>query len=454
MLTINSPSTYIPERKYIIGLLFGDFLGLEHRIQFNHETNITIGDSDGKKLVLADIFFQTPRDVWLTPTSLPKKPLLAWDSRQIVPGVPLIDPKIPVIFGKLQDVPTKKPFMPLDILGSSFFMLSRYEELTAPEHDRYGRFPASASLAFQNGFLERPIINEYLEILWGALKQIWPGLSRKKRSFRLIASHDVDIPFAFLFQPLWKLLLKMGSDISRQKNLSLALKNFVGWTKVRIGHKIDPFNTFEWIMDQSERAGIKSSFHIMSGGRTPMDYYYPIESPDIQSLIKKIINRGHEIGFHPSYKTATDGYLWRKEFELLKASVKGCDILGGRQHFLQFRVPSTWRFWSENGLVYDSTLLYADHAGFRCGTCYEYPVFDLEERKEMNLRERPLVVMDRTVIDDPYQSLGATQTALDYMLTLKYNCQKFRGDFVLLWHNQRFIDQNEREIYRNLIGAN
>ncbi len=71
----------------------------------------------------------------------------------------------------------------------------------------------------------------------------------------------------------------------------------------------------------------------------------------------------------------------------------------------------------------------------------------------MSLREQPLIVMDRTVIDDAYLGLGATQTALDYMLKLKNYCRKFRGDFVLLWHNQRFVNRKEREIYRVLIGA-
>lgn len=454
MLTITSPSTYIPERKYIISVLFGDFLGLEHKIQFNNEADITVNDADGKKLVLADIFFQTPRDDWLTPASLPEKPLPIWDSRQTVTGVSLVDSKVPVIFGKRQDVSVNKSYIPLDILGSSFFMLSRYEELIVPEHDMYGRFPASASLAFQNGFLERPIINEYLEILWGALKQIWPGLSRKKKSFRLIATHDVDIPFEFLIQPLYKLFLKMGGDIARRRNLFGALKNFVGWTKVRIGHQNDPFNTFDWIMDQSERAGIKSSFNIMSGGRTPMDFYYPIESPDIQSLLEKVIDRGHEIGFHPSYKTAIDGHLWRKEFERLKACLRGHDVQGGRQHFLQFHVPTTWRYWSENGLEYDSTFSFADHAGFRCGTCYEYPVFDLIKRMELPLKERPLIIMDRTVIDKLYMNLGSTPDALNFMMDMKKQCMQYGGDFVVLWHNQRFVDRKEREIYRALIGVN
>ena len=101
MLTINSPSTYIPERKYIIGLLFGEFLGLEHRIRFNHEPDVSVKDADGKKLVLADNFFQTSQDDWLTSVSLPQKPLPIWDSRQIVSGIPLLDPIVPVIFGNL-----------------------------------------------------------------------------------------------------------------------------------------------------------------------------------------------------------------------------------------------------------------------------------------------------------------------------------------------------------------
>lgn len=334
MLTIISPSTYIPERKYIIDLLFGDFLGLEYRIKFDHESDIAVKDSEGKTLGIADVFFQTPRDSWLSYASLPESPLPIWDTIRIIAGVSLVDPKIPVIFGKFQRQPASKSYLPVDILGSSFFMLSRYEEFVVKDRDVHGRFPASASLAFQNGFLERPIANEYLEILWRALKQIWPNLTRKKRSFRLIATHDVDIPFRFLFQPVGDLILKLGADVLRRRNPPLAIENFMGWTKVRLDHQKDPFDTFDWMMDQSEKTGIKSTFNAMTGGRTSLDYYYPIESPDIKRLLENIIERDHEIGFHPSYGAASDGNLWRKEYECLKENIMKQDIQGGRQHFL------------------------------------------------------------------------------------------------------------------------
>ena len=43
-------------------------------------------------------------------------------------------------------------------------MLSRYEELITKDRDQHNRFPATASVAFKAGFLDRPIVSEYLEI--------------------------------------------------------------------------------------------------------------------------------------------------------------------------------------------------------------------------------------------------------------------------------------------------
>ena len=71
----------------------------------------------------------------------------------------------------------------------------------------------------------------------------------------------------------------------------------------------------------------------------------------------------------------------KKEFERLisVAEEEGIcqDVWGGRQHYLRWEAPTTWRAWEEAGLDYDSTLTFADHAGFRCGVCFEYPVYDI-----------------------------------------------------------------------------
>jgi hypothetical protein len=54
-------------------------------------------------------------------------------------------------------------------------MLARYKEVARSDRDEHDRFPAAASLTHQEGFFERPIVNEYLEILWSCVKRLLPG---------------------------------------------------------------------------------------------------------------------------------------------------------------------------------------------------------------------------------------------------------------------------------------
>ena len=57
-------------------------------------------------------------------------------------------------------------------------------------------------------------------------------------------------------------------------------------------------------------------------------------------------------------------------------------------------------------------------------------------------------------IDKPYMNRVSTPDALNFMMELKKQCMQYAGDFVILWHNQRFVDLKEREIYLALIGTN
>ena len=97
---------------------------------------------------------------------------------------------------------------------------------------------------------------------------------------------------------------------------------------------------------------------------------------------------------------------------------------GGRQHYLQWVNPATWRNWDGAGLDYDCTLGYGDAVGFRTGTCREYPVFDLLRRRPLGLRERPFQVMDVTLFG--YLALPPDR-ALDAVLAIARECRRYRG---------------------------
>lgn len=451
MLTVKIPLTYKQEREYIIQVLLGDFLGIDFHIEFQDRQNISIGDKDGKELIISDVLFQTPQNQWLTTNSLPKQPLDIWDTDKIDLNCTLVNPKIPIIYGQPPFDFPKRNFLPIDIFGSAFFMLTRYEEVVKPDKDEHDRFPATSSLAYQENFLERPIINEYLEILWCYLQRLWPSLVRQTRIFRILPTHDVDMPYDILLRSFGRIALNIGSDILYRKNPAFGARNFKRWLKIRADREKDPFDTFNWIMKQSENIGVKSSFYFTAGGSTQFDTPYSVNHPSIQCLIKKLHNRGHELGFHASYEAGFNQKVWNQELVYLNRHINGIKIEGGRQHFLRFQVPKTWRFWNDAKLLYDSTLCFADFSGFRCGICYEYPVFDLIKKEKLSLKERPLIVMDCSVIEDQYMGYGCTEKTLIYMIQLKKHCQIYDGDFVLLWHNHRLADPREKEIYRSIM---
>jgi hypothetical protein len=90
---------------------------------------------------------------------------------------------------------------------------------------------------------------------------------------------------------------------------------------------------------------------------------------------------------------------------------------------------------------------YADRAGFRCGTCFEYPAFDPVAGRALNLRIRPLIAMECTVMSERYMGLGSTELALNKFKDLKDACRGVDGCFTLLWHNSELMTQSAKDLY-------
>ena len=65
-------------------------------------------------------------------------------------------------------------------------------------------------------------------------------------------------------------------------------------------------------------------------------------------------------------------------------------------------------------------------------------MYDLLNRRPLKVRERPLIVMECSVIADRYLGLGYTDQALDLMLTFKRRALRYGGNFTLLWHNSGY----------------
>ena len=64
-----------------------------------------------------------------------------------------------------------------------------------------------------------------------------------------------------------------------------------------------------------------------------------------------------------------------------------------------FDVRNTWKILEENKIQYDLTLGYPEMPGFKCGICYPFHVFDIVNKKKLNLIEIPLIIMDVSLMD-------------------------------------------------------
>lgn len=464
LLRVCHPPTYPAERRYIYDVLLRDFLGLEYmaETEARHDVLLTVVGDPGKQLILPDVLFQTPEDRWLTLASLPETPLDTWDAREDLRDARLVSPKLPVVYGSrlpggsFCEASSPGVTLGLDIFGSAFFTLTRYEEVVKPVRDVRERFPATASLAYQEGFLDRPLVNEYLEVLWWALKRLWPGLRRRRQSFQMRLSHDVDRPFCT--ENLRRTLRSVAGDVVKRRKLAVARRRLGSFAAVRRrGLDADLCNTFDFIMDVSEEHGLVDTFNFMTGRSvSAIDGNYSMADPFIRKLWRRIYSRGHEIGLHTSYDSFDKPAQIRDEFTRLLRVAETEGTLqsnwGGRQHYLRWKAPATWQAWDDAGIDYDSTLSFADNAGFRCGVCHEYRVFNLETRTTLSLQEKPLVGMEVSVLGRDYMNL-APEEAEREILKLKNRCRLFDGEFTLLWHNNMLVDERDRDLYRRVVAA-
>ena len=346
-----------------------------------------------------------------------------------------------------------------DILGLTYWMLNRIEEIGRTDLDDHDRFPATASHAYKHGYLVRPVVDEWLHILGQVIQRQWPTIVLKQHHFSMKVSHDVDNPSRYGFRSWQGILRVMAADVVRRRDLKSAM--LAGWvrlnTKSRL-HPRDPANSFDWIMDVSEKYGLTSAFYFICGRSVPqLDAVYEPGHPAIRALMRCIHQRGHEIGLHPSYGTYQAPALIKAEADRLRgiAAEEGIHQTqwGGRMHYLRWEHPTTLLAWDNAYMAYDSTLGYADRAGFRCGTCFEYTAFDPVGGKALSLRIRPLIVMESTILATHYLGLGTGAAAVEKFNQMKQTCIALKGCYTLLWHNCQFEKIEERMLYESLLRA-
>ena len=406
--------------KYVFDVIFSIFK-TDYSYNLNNPSDLTITYDTRIPVLKGNHIHIKKSSFWENykqPASLPELPLKFHET-------------LPVIYGEPKVVhENNRIVISIDIIASIFFMITRYEEFLQPHlKDRHSRFPAVESIAYKENFLDRPIVNEYIELLFSCLKNLIPGLKIIKPKFKLWFSHDIDDLYLFKKFP-YRML--MGDLLVRRsipaffRTLNLFIKS-----KKNIEH--DPYYSMILKFIETEK-NFFSIYYFLIGGKTKYDNRYSYNDPYLTEILKIFKEKKIRYGLHSSYDAYNNEDIMRTEKNLFER-VTNEPVKNVRNHFLRFDVASTWQIQNKLGFKYDSTCGFADHAGFRCGICNPFKTYDLIEDKPLEIIEIPLTIMDGTLRD--YRNFSPDE-AVQVIENYKKICKKHNGILNILWHNSFF----------------
>ena len=460
MLIVEAPKFCEVEIKYICAVIFEELLPTEYQLIFNHNIqDFRLKDSETEgNIIVNSVFFNNVKSSLLCHSNMPQLPLKVWDvNKEDFTNCTLFT-TLPVIYGEPGIYRSEATTcIRLDIFGSVFFMLSRLEEFICSEKDVHGRFEAKSSIAVKAGFLERPIVDEYISILGHYIRERFPNVEFSGKKFEKIITCDTDWPFAPHLESISAAARKSAVELIKARDIKSSVRTLCRYVYARTGvRSVDEHrNALDWMLNENELIGNTVRFYFIPFNTSRLDNTENFGSERMKSLLLDISERGHEIGFHPGYQTFENEQLFNLSVQNFHSVLNELNInqlvFGGRQHYLRWNAVYTPKYWEKAGFNYDSSLAYAEKTGFRAGTCQEYTMYDVRERRPLNLKQRPLITMEDTIISSRYEGMGLGEEALDRFLKFKSICKKFKGKYTLLWHNCRLVDESEREIYSEII---
>ncbi len=352
-------------------------------------------------------------------------------------GEPTLHAGVPVLFAGRSPAVTDHPaaipgrlVTTLDLIASTLYLASRYEEFMRPERDEFGRFETRSAYTYRHGYGDRPLVEEYVGLLQGWLRELGLPIERRRmlrdHEFAVVLTHDLD---QLTLGWLESIFFEVRQFHRPHRSLYNIVRILADKTR---GH--DPYWSFDAMLGLEERRGVRSSLYFLERTGQRMDARYDWHQDRFGPLFKRLRAGGWEVGLHGSYDSAGDERMLAGQRRRLEEA-SGGPVVGVRQHYLRFLVQDGWRRQQEAGFQYDTTLGFADDVGFRGGLARPFQPFDLIARRKLDLWEVPLVAMDQTF--RTYLGLPLDQV-WERILPVLERVKTHRGAAAILWHNTFF----------------
>jgi hypothetical protein len=315
---------------------------------------------------------------------------------------------------------TQESEIPFDFFSAVFYLLSRYEEYLPHELDSYFRFPHVQSIAFQNNFLNLPLIDLWIEALKKTMFLKNQSVQFKENKFQILPTYDIDIAYSFKGKGFGRNIAGTLKDILKFnfKNISLRLN-------VLFANHKDPYDSFDFLDEIHEQFSLKPIYFFLLSEGSQYDKNIDCDSTLMKELISTIQSK-YEIGIHPSWKSHERFEVLQKETLLLNKVTKS------RQHYIRFALPETFRDLRNVGITDDYSMGYGSINGFRASTSRSFNWFDVEKNEVSHLRLHPFCFMEcNSFFEQKYTVGKASEELLHYVKVIK----EVNGNLITIWHN-------------------
>ena len=413
--------------KYIINYLLRDN-SLSHLVGY-----CTKDCCDKYKVIIIPSDFFNP-DIFGTKKSIPQLPLQQIKGTPVLYGKPLIE--------KVNDTIVCHS----DIIASTFFMISRYEEYLFPESnlDIHGRYIGSTSFAAKANILFRPIVDEYSKFLRDLLKESGVDVPPINAKTNIYLTHDVDT------LTLYRRLRGALGGIRRAINGKGPDTITSVFNSIK-DIETDPAFTFSDIIEAESRIPDAKKIYFIKAAKKVIGFDYPgysLNDKDFKYCSSKVLKENTFFGLHTSYQSGANINLVHFEYHKLQNAITE-KLRYNRWHYLRIPNATDMNILYENGIEEDFSVCHADIVGYRLGTTRAVNYINPATKEVSELILHPLSIMDATLsnyMNLPFdEALSLCQQTIDI---IKY----YQGDICLLWHNTSFNPQSyHKELYNKVI---
>lgn len=319
---------------------------------------------------------------------------------------------------------SKNCFLPFDVFAASFYLLSRYEEYLPHLKDEHGRYPASESLAFKNGFLEFPVVDIWIHKLKTILLKLFPEVVFPSRIFEKQLLMDVSASYEFKEKDVLRTIGATLLDLSKL-HIGRVFERF----SVLFGIQRDAYDNFDELLQFQKDQKWKTIYFFLFADYSTYDKNSSVNSKRFKELIKKIADYTI-VSLMASYETHNDLANLKKERKRL-INVINRPVKRVRVRFNRIQIPETYRNLTDAEFNEDYTMGYTNYVGFRAGTCTPFYFYDVGYEVQL-----PILVNSFCLQDKAFQHYSNKKVILRKVQSMHAAVEAVNGRFLMVFSNE------------------